>query len=172
MSQQEHQQFLEGFSAHYRYDANYIQEFLHNSPQGYAKLHDFLPLAAHREFLPLDTYWVAKLGASQVADCGECLQLSVRMALEAGVDPQLVRACIHGGSGLPEDLKDVFDFAAGLANYRPTDPLLQERIKDQLDKSQRTELGVCVASAAMFPTIKRALGYAQSCSLMEIEFAA
>jgi alkylhydroperoxidase family enzyme len=172
MNQQEHLQFLEGFSAHYRYDANYIREFLQGSPEGYAKLHDFLPLAAHREFLPLDSYWVAKLAASQVADCGQCLQLSVRMALEAGVSPQLVRACIQGGSKLPEELKDIFDFATGVASYRSIDPLLGERIEAQLDKSQRTEMGVAIATASMFPTIKRALGYTQSCSLVEIEFAA
>lgn len=172
MTRDEHLQSIEEFSSHYRYDMGYLKEFLQSSPEGYQKFVDFQPLSYHREFLPLETWWVSKLAAMQVADCGACLQLIVRMALEAGVDAKLVRACIQGGSGLPENLKDIFDFATAVASYRTIDPQLDERIDQQLDKKQRIELGVCVATTSVYPTIKRALGYTQSCSLVEIEFAA
>lgn len=172
MDREQQLQELENFSEHYRYDATYLKEFWQSSEEGYQKFADFRPLSYHREFLPLETYWVSKLAAMQVADCGECLQLNVRMALEAGVDKKVVRACIHGGSSLPEALKDIFDFATAVASYRNIDPQLDERIDVQLDKRQRIELGVCVATAPVYPTIKRALGYTQSCSLVEIEFAA
>lgn len=172
MDRQQQLQKLEEFSEHYRYDMTYLKEFWQSSEEGFQKFSDFQPLSYHREFLPLETYWVSKLAAMQVADCGECLQLIVRMALEAGVDKKLVRACIQGGSSLPEDLKDIFDFSTSIASYRNIDPQLEERIDAQLDKRQRIELGVCVASAPVYPTIKRALGYTQSCSLVEIEFAA
>lgn len=172
MDRQEQLRELESFSQHYRYDATYLKELWESSPEGFRKFADFRPLSYHREFLPLETYWVGKLAAMQVADCGECLQLMVRMALEAGVDERLVRACIHGGSGLPEALKDIFDFATAVASYRNIDPQLNERIDTQLDRHQRIELGVCVASAPIYPTIKRALGHTQSCSLVEIEFVA
>ena len=166
-----HLRDLENLSNRYRYDIDYLKEFLRGSPDGFAKFADFRPLSYHREFLPLETYWVSKLAAMQVADCGDCLQLSVRMALEAGVDKLLVQACLQGGSRLPENLKDVFDFATAVAGYRNIDPLLEERIDAQLDQRQRIELGVCVATASVYPTIKRAFGHTQSCSLMEIEFS-
>ncbi|MFD1216724.1 MULTISPECIES: hypothetical protein [Microbulbifer] len=165
------QQQLTEFGEHYRYDVGYLQEFLQVAPKGYEAFQGFQALSYYREKLPLDVYWVSRLASMQVADCGECLQLSVRMALEAGLDKALVKACIEGGSRLPENLKDIFDFASAVASYRAIDPQLDARIDQQLDKAQRIELGVCVATAAVYPTIKRALGIAQRCSLMEIEYA-
>lgn len=172
MTREEHLQEMETFSRRYRYDMSYLEEFLQGSREGYEKFANFRPLSYHREFLPLEIYWVSKLAAMQVADCGACLQLNVRQALEAGIEKPLVQACLQGGSRLPENLKDVFDFATAVASYRNIDPQLEERIDAQLDKSQRIELGVCVATASVYPTIKRAMGYTQSCSLVEIEFAA
>ncbi|WP_193163464.1 carboxymuconolactone decarboxylase family protein [Microbulbifer hainanensis] len=172
MDIEEHRQGLQDLAERYRYDVSYLLEFLEGSPSGFAKFADFRPLSYHREFLSLESYWVSKLAAMQVADCGACLQLSVRMALEAGVDRALVEACIQGGSRLPEDLKDIFDFATAVSGYRNLDPQLEARIAAQLDKRQRIELGVCVATASVYPTIKRSLGHTQTCSLVEIEFAA
>lgn len=170
MTVEQHLLEMDEFSRRYRYDMDYLKEFLRASPQGFEKFANFRPLSYHREFLPQDVYWVSKLAAMQVADCGECLQLTVRMALEAGIDKPLVQACLQGGSRLPENLKDIFDFATAVASYRNIDPLLEERINAQLTRSQRIELGVCVATAAVYPTIKRAMGHTQSCSLVEIEF--
>lgn len=164
-------QQLTEFGERYRYDVGYLQEFLQVAPKGYETFLGFQPLSYYREKLPLDIYWVSRLASMQVADCGECLQLSVRMALEAGLEKPLVKACIEGGSRLSENLKDIYDFACAVASYRTIDPQLDARIDQQLDKAQRIELGICVATAAVYPTIKRALGIAQRCSLVEIEYA-
>ncbi|QIL90678.1 hypothetical protein ACONUD_15915 [Microbulbifer harenosus] len=166
------QQQLAEFGEYYRYDVGYLQDFLQLAPKGYEAFQGFQPLSLYRDQLPLDIYWVSRLASMQIADCGECLQLTVRMALEAGLDKNLVKACIEGGSRLPESLKDVYDFASAVASYRAIDPQLDARIDQQLDKAQRIELGICVATAAVYPTIKRALGIAQRCSLVEIEYAA
>lgn len=166
------QQQLMAFGEHYRYDVAYLQDFLRLAPEGFEAFLGFQSLSSYRDKLPLDIYWVSRLASMQVADCGACLQLYVRMALEAGLDKSLVKACIEGGSRLSENLKDIFDFATAVASYRVVDPQLDARIDQQLDKAQRIELGVCVATAAVYPTIKRALGIAQRCSLVEIEFAA
>ncbi|MCO1333059.1 hypothetical protein MO867_01780 [Microbulbifer sp. OS29] len=169
MSTQQHLEEMETFSRKYQYDMNYLREFLESSPEGFEKFANFKPLAMHREFLPRDVFWVSKIAAMQVADCGMCLQLNVRMALEEGVEARLVKACIQGGSGLPENLKDIFDFATAVASYKAIDPTLSQRIDTQLDRRQRIEMGVSVATASVFPTIKRAMGETQSCSLMDIE---
>ncbi|GAB2892109.1 hypothetical protein ACCI51_02435 [Microbulbifer echini] len=172
MNEQQRLEEMDAFSQRYRYDMDYLREFLRSSPEGFEKFANFQPLSMHREFLPLEVFWVSKLAAMQVADCGACLQLNVRMALEADVEPHLVRACIQGGSNLPEPLKDIFDFATALASYKNIDPVLDQRIGTQLDQRQRIELGVSVATASVYPTIKRAMGHTQSCSLIEIEFEA
>ncbi|AMX01206.1 hypothetical protein [Microbulbifer thermotolerans] len=171
MTPEQHLQEIEAFSRRYRYDMDYLKEFLHASPKGYEKFANFRPLSHHREFLSADIYWVSKLAAMQVADCGACLQLSVRMALEAGLDKSLVQACLQGGSHLPDKLKDIFDFATAVAGHQDIDPQLEERIDTILEKRQRIELGVCVATASVYPTIKRAMGYAQSCCLLDVDFS-
>ena len=116
-----------------------------------------------------EDYWVAKLAAMQVEDCGDCLQLNVRMALEGGFPKPLVEAVLSGGRTLPEMLKDVYDYAKHVAANNIIDFELMDRITDRYDKGALLELGLCVATAKVFPTIKRALGYTKSCSLVEIE---
>jgi alkylhydroperoxidase family enzyme len=169
MSNEEQVKFIDDFEAHYQYDSTYMRELLAYSPEGFAKFVAFLPLSDHREVLSLNSFWVAKLAAMQVCDCGHCVQLNIRMALEAGVDKDIVKASIYGGSKLPEDLKDVYDFATSVASAVVVDPVLEQRINEQFDKAQLMELGVCIATVSIFPTIKRALGYTKSCSLVEFK---
>lgn len=169
MNQVSYAQELKNFEHHYQYDAGYLHEFLQHSPAGYEKFYNFRPLSQHRETLSLEIFWIAKLAAMQVADCGHCLQLTVRMALEAGVERRWIKATLDGGSNLPENLQDIYDFATSVASYQTVDPVLSERVNSELNKAQLIELGVCIATAAIFPTIKRALGYTVTCSLVELE---
>ena len=160
---------IDNFEAHYKYDSTYMRELLDHSPEGFAKFNSFLPLSSHREKLKPEEYWVAKLAAMQVEDCGECLQLNVRMALEAGVPRALVQAVIRRGRDLPERLRDVYDYARSVANHEMVDNELMERMEAGFDKGALLEFGLCIATAKVFPTIKRAVGYTKACSLIEIE---
>ena len=170
MSSTDHLEQIEQFGEHYQYNTDYIREMFHHSPEGFEKFAAFLPLASHRETLEPDVFWVAKIAAMQVADCGHCLQLNIRMALEAGVSVDIVKAAVAGGSKLPEHLKDIYDFSASVVSITPAAPALEKRIHEQLNKAQQIELGICIATTAIFPTIKRTLGYTQSCNLVELEF--
>ncbi len=169
MNAAEQLKMIDEFEAHYHYDSTYMRELLECSPEGYAKFADFLPLSAHREWLARDEYWLAKIAAMQVEDCGDCLQLNVRMALEAGVPKAWVEAAISGGEALPEALREVYAFARGVAANTLDDQALIERVGQRFDKGGLLELGLCIATARMFPTIKRALGYTRSCNLISIE---
>jgi alkylhydroperoxidase family enzyme len=160
---------IDEFEARYRYDSTYLRELLEHSPEGYAKFDNFMPLAGHREKLDPTAYWVAKLAAMQVEDCGDCLQLNVRMALENKVSKQVIESVLKGGKGLPEDLHDLYQFAVNVAAHNSTEIGLAERIETRFDKGALLELALCIATAKVFPTIKRTLGYTRSCSLVEIE---
>jgi len=157
------------FAAHYGYDGTFMRELLEHLPAGLTKFNNFLPLSALIEKLSPEDYWVAKLATMQVEDCGECLQLNVRMAFEAGVSKALVRAAIQGGNELPENLKDVCLYAKSVANHELVDNDLMNRIEARYDKGSLLEFGICIATAKVFPTIKRAVGYTKACSLIEIE---
>lgn len=162
-------QQIRDFETRYKYDATYMRDLLESSPAGFMKFQNFLPLSGHTEKLGAEDYWVAKLAAMQVEDCGECLQLNVRMALEAGVSRDLIAAAIGGGEALPANLKDVHLYARGVAGHEAVDDGLMDRIKARYSKGALLEFGLCIASAKVFPSIKRAVGYTKSCSLIKIE---
>lgn len=168
MNRDEVKKQIDEFEAHYQYDSTYMRDLLEYSPEGLAKFNQFLPLARHRELLAPEEYWVAKLAAVQVEDCGHCLQLNVRMALEAGVPKHIIEAAIKGGELLPDDLKDVYAFAKSVADHDAVDPDLLGRIESRYNKGQLLEFGLNIAAAKVFPTIKRAAGYITSCHLVDI----
>ncbi len=157
------------FEAHYQYDSTYMRDLLEHSPEGFAKFNNFLPLARHHEKLSSNDYWVAKLAAMQVADCGECLQLNVRMAIEAGINKDLIQIALRGGDALPADLRDVYHYAKSVAANVPVNEDLRDRIAARFDKGALLEFGIAIATATVFPGIKRALGTAKTCSLVDIE---
>ncbi|QDV18553.1 hypothetical protein Pan153_32120 [Gimesia panareensis] len=169
MSERNYLQEIADFETHYQYEADFMRELLAESPDGYAKFAEILPLARHRERLNTEAYFIAKLAAMQVEDCGTCLQLCVRFAREADVPREIVEAVLQGGSGLSADQRDLYDFAVQVASSSDLEPGLQQRIQDRFDRGQLLELGLCIATAKVFPTIKRAAGYLTSCRLMEIE---
>lgn len=168
MTSRDHLGEINQFESHYNYDSRYMRELLSHNPQAYAKFDSFMPLASHREALDVNSYWVAKLAAMRVEDCGQCLQLNVRMAQEGGVENSIIGAVLNNGDGLPQDLKPVFEYATLVAQRSPICEPLQQRIQQQFNQAQMLEFALCVATAGVFPAIKRSLGYAKSCSVINI----
>lgn len=168
MNTSDYEEQINNFESHYQYDSTYMRELLAHSPAGFAKFNQFLPLSAHIEKLSPEQYWVAKLATMQVEDCGDCLQLNVKMALEAGVARDLLETVLTNSAALPDALKDIYDYAACVAGHEAIDEALMDRIKAHHDKGALLEFALCIASAKVFATIKRALGYARACRLVEI----
>lgn len=160
---------IQEFGNHYGYNTHYMKELLNTSPDGFSKFYDFLPLSKHNELLSKDEYWVAKIATLLVEDCGECLQLNVKMAREANVDKNIILAAARGGLKLPERLKELHIYVTCLASYKEVSPEILTRIEERYDEGKRIELGICIATAKVFPTIKRTIGLTQQCSLKDIE---
>ena len=169
MSERDYLNELNEFEAHYQYDTTYMRELLERSPLAYAKFADFMPLSSHREKLDPETYWIAKLAAMQVEDCGECLQLCVRMALENDVSRELIESVLQGGSGLSDEMRELYDFSVNVASATSVEQELEARIQARFDQASLLELGLCIATAKVYPTIKRASGFIKSCQLIEIK---
>ncbi len=161
---------LKGLQAHYDYDASYLYEDLYQAtPTGFEKFYNFMPLSQHRDEAPIDAYLTAYLISTQAADCGPCLQLVVKMAKEAGLSSQLVQSTLNDGHDLPDHLKLVRRYALVVANAEALDPELFAAMIETYNKTIVAELALAIASARVFPTIKRALGKAQSCALTALE---
>lgn len=167
----QYEAFLEqinGFEKHYQYDTTYMREMLAASVAMYDKFNNIMPLVSHRELLDVDTYMVAKLATMAFEDCGECLQLNIKMAQEQEVSENIIHGAINGGKGLSAELKDIHDFALMISN-NTRDERLVKLVESRLNKGQLLELGIAVATTKIFPVLKRALGYAKSCSLTPLE---
>lgn len=169
MKKTDYLNMINEFEKHYHYDCTYMRELLDSSLAGFIRFSNFLPLNNYREKLSLNDYWIAKLSSIQSEDCGECLQLNIRMALEAGVDRGLVETAITDYRKLPAELRDIYQYARYVASNEVIEPELINHIMRRYGKNCLLELGLCVAAARVFPTIKRAAGYAKSCNMIEYE---
>jgi alkylhydroperoxidase family enzyme len=123
-----------------------------------------------RRQLPLPVHHAARIAAIRAEDCGTCLQMSVRLALADRIDASLVRALATGpAAALPAPLDRVVAFAeavvraddAAVAELRPG-------LEAELGSAALAELAVTIAGARVYPTTKRALGLAISCSRVEV----
>ena len=159
---------IDQFEAHYDYNSDYLRELLRASPEGYSRFGAVQPLAAHRDLLDPETHWLVRLAAMLYEDCGECLQLTVKMALEAGMDRGLVTAALRMPDQLSRDQRDVYDYVTAVAAGDDVPVEMDERIRKRFDTGQLLEMGLAISAMKFFPTIKRAAGYAKSCKLVEI----
>ena len=171
MNTQDKTQYLDNFASHYKYDVKYLRILLETSEAGFDKFNALGPLSDHREHLSEEAFWVAKLAAMMVEDCGQCLQLNIRMALEAGVKKALLQAIVNQEGSLPKPLQGVFEFASSIATRSPLTDKCQQELDAQLSVAEKAEIGLCVASARAYPTLKRALGLTESCNIISYELS-
>lgn len=147
----------------------YLRHVARTSLPAFLKFALFTPLAAHRRKLPADAYHLARVVAVQHEDCGTCVQIEVNLARGDGVAPELLRAALENRlDALPADLADACRFARTVAE-QGEDVELRERLRARYGDEGLIELALGIAAARVFPTTKRALGYATSCSLVEVE---
>lgn len=163
------EEHISAFEQHYDYDASYIRALYASSPACYEAYRGFLPMASVREKTPAEVWFTAALIATQSEDCGPCVQLTVRMAREAGVDPEIIQSALNGGKGLPPELQEVREFAWNMATNEPENLPLRESLLERYGPEILAELSVAIAALRVFPTLKRGLGFAKSCSLVNIE---
>ncbi len=162
--------FIDQFEDHYKYDCNYMRRMEKGAGEAFQAFTNFLPMGRIGASVPNDILWTAKISGMLVEDCGACTQLSIRMAVEAGVKPNFVRKLIEDNESLEAKYKLIFDFARAVVGNTADHIDLQKRVEKEYTEEQLIELSVALASVKVYPTIKRALGAFESCSLYEFEF--
>src|SRR5277367_6976644 len=87
---------LEAFEREWNYDAGYMHEILDaGGLEALMAVAGLEKISNYRCDIPPEPYFVAKLAAARVADCGPCAQLVAAMAERAGVEPAVVRAVLQ-----------------------------------------------------------------------------
>lgn len=159
-------QALRGFGRHYDYDVTYLEELMDASPAAFQAFEAAMPLGQFQQAAPIDLLSIAKIAAMRAQDCGPCTELGVKKAREAGVSDPIIRGALHGGQGLSAEHRDIHDYARGVALNEELDPALLPRITARWGREIVAELAVNIVGMRLYPTLKRALGHARSCSLI------
>lgn len=148
----------------------YLRHLYRVSPRLFFKFARAAPLANCRRALPKAPFHIAALAAVKREDCGTCVQIGVNMALGDGVDPEQIRAAVEGRvDDLPDDLADVYRFAEAVSAASGDEELYREAIRTRWGEEAIAELALAIAGSRIFPTVKRTLGYATSCSKIAIQ---
>jgi alkylhydroperoxidase family enzyme len=149
---------------------DYLRHMYEHAPDAFWKFSKMMPAAQHREKLPPAPYHVARLVATRHEDCGPCVQIVVNLAKEDGVEPAILQAALAGKvEDLPESLQDVYRFAESVVTADGDDGAYRERLRKVFGEEGLVELALAIATCRVFPTLKRALGHAQSCSVVRVE---
>ena len=159
---------LNKFEKKYRYDVSYMREILEASTPLILQFSKFTKLSRYRKMAPKDLRAVAGIAALKVADCGPCLQLGVDFALEDGVDRAVLENAVRHTERLNVDQKLAYDFATAVASNADNHAELAEQFLKRFGHAVRVEVGMCIATAVVYPTLKRALGHAMSCQLVKV----
>lgn len=163
-------EMLEGFQNHYNYDITYMKEMLKANPKAFEVFQNFLPMASFKEKASAQIVFVAKLTSMKNEDCGKCLQLNVDMALEAGVNKDIVKEVVFNeGQNLPKELKDIYDFSLLISKNEQVPSFLYDKINEKYSKDVLTEIALAIASAKVFPAIKRVFDDFHSCSVIQLK---
>jgi hypothetical protein len=149
---------------------DYIRHIVDVSPAAFLRFCSLLPFANCRKVLPKDAWFVAQIVALQHEDCGTCLQIGVNLARQSSVDPALIRATLDGEfQQMPPEIVDVIHFTQSVVSADEGDDSLRETLRERYGERGLIELSYVIASSRIPPTVKRALGYAKSCSLVPVQ---
>ncbi len=149
---------------------DYLRDVARASPAAFFKFGLFIPMARHRAAASGDALAVAQLVATQHEDCGPCLQTCVRFARMGGVDADVIRAVLAASPDrLDASLAKVYRYAQAVVTASPEATQLAEELTEEHGRTVLVDLALAIASVRVFPTLKRGLGYAQSCSQVTVE---
>ena len=157
---------IRAFGQHYDYDVSYLDELIDVSPEAFLAFEGAMGMSQYHKVAPLDLLTIAKLTTARSEDCGPCTLLGMKMAREAGVPEAVIQGALHGGKGLNAEQLEVHNYARAVATNESPDPELLARLEQRLGKEVIAELALAIVAAKIYPTLKRGLGHASSCSLI------
>lgn len=162
--------WLRDFGAKYQYDVGYMEALLDLSPAAYEAFAAGMGMAEKRAQLPLDAHYVGVISALLADDCGQCTQLNLRIAVEAGVDRATLKQVLEEPERLPPTLRLVHDYATQVVKGQNADIGTVGKLRDALGDEAFGELAVNVLGARIYPALRRAMGAETYCPPPSLDF--
>ncbi len=155
---------LAAFERAFDYDAGYMREMLETSFTAFMRFSPVAKMAQHREGVPIDAWYAAKMISAMSEDCGPCTQLGVTMAEQAGVSPKVLRAVLDDDEeAMGPDVVLAVRFARAVLAHDPDADRLREEIERRWGRRAVVSLALAIAAVRVFPTVKYALGHGKAC---------
>jgi hypothetical protein len=155
---------LRATSKRYGYDTGYLEMMLRESPSAFFKFASVMKAAAHREVVPVEASFAAKLVGALAEDCGPCTQLCVDMAREAGMPKDQIEGVLRRDPrAMSNDTVLGFRFADAVVRRSVDDGEYREAVRAQWGEKGVIDLTLALQMGRMFPMVKAGLGYAKEC---------
>ncbi len=153
------------FERDFDYDLAYGRDIYNASPRAFFRFSRISGLAAHREDVPREAWFAAKIAATLAEDCGPCTQLVVTMAEREGVSPAILRAVLAGDEpAMSPDAVLGFRFARSVLERDIADgDRLRGEVVSRWGRKGLISLALTIAAARVFPAVKYALGHGHAC---------
>ncbi len=148
---------------------DYLKYILRTSRPAFFKYIKVIPMANFRRTLPPAPYYVAAVLASMHEGCGTCAQIEINMAKASGVSAETLLAVLsQQPEALDDDVRDSFLFTQAVLDDSPAQEALRLRIVERFGDAGLVELGMKISVSRVFPMMTRVLGFASSCSEIEV----
>jgi hypothetical protein len=159
--------YIRGMEKRYGYDAAYMHEMLDATITGFRRYMKMQMSGKWRGDAPANAWWAAGIAGALIEDCGPCVQIGTDMAVEGGMDGEIIKALL---SGTPTDATAQLGFDYGRALLNGSDNLdqLREIIESKWGKAALIALSLHAVSTRNYPVLKRALGHAKTCQRVRV----
>ncbi len=155
---------LRAAAKRYSYDTSYLEMMLKESPTAFFRFAPVMKAAAHREVVPVETSFAAKLAGAMAEDCGPCAQLVADMAIEAGMAERQVAAVVRRDvAAMSPETAVGFRFADAILRRSTDDESCRDAVRARWGEKGVIDLTMALQLGRMFPMLKLALGYAKEC---------
>jgi hypothetical protein len=161
---------LRATSKRYGYDTSYLEMMLKVSPSAFFKFASLMKAAAHREVVPVEASFAAKLVGGLAEDCGPCTQIGVDMALDAGMPRDQIEALLRRD---PRAMSNAtllgFRFADAVIRRSADADSCRNAVRAQWGDKGVIDLTMALQMGRMFPMVKAGLGYAKECRRIAVD---
>ncbi len=149
---------------------DYLRRLAAVSRFAFFKFAMILQAASHRRVAARDMIHTVRLVASQAEDCGTCVQIAAQVARQEGMPAELVAAVLaENVARAPEDIRLAFQFASSVVHHRSDDGRWRDELRRRFGEAAVMELSLAIARSRVFPTLKRGMGYATGCQIVQMD---
>ena len=147
---------------------DYLRTIADASTSAFLKFGAFAPLARHRRVTTAPVWHLARLAATGVQDCGTCVQIVVNQARADGVAASILQAVLDGDESRLDDAERLaLRYGRAIAGRDDARQAVDD-VRDWFGDEVLVELALAVATAQVFPTLKRGLGQDLACALVAV----